>query len=133
MIQFAIPLESLSQPLRDGRGGLNLLHWSLQACSKHTVTFLELRFVVIIIVVIISEEVWEVSRCASCNTVYLRLPDPTLFPDLVTAARAAMCRATGHFYLPGHPVYLRVVLLKSGMSEDEVLVSQSSDHEEGAL
>ena len=128
MIQFAIPLESLSQPLRDGRGGSNLLHWSLQACSKHTVTFLELR-----LVVIISEEFWEVSRCASCNTAYLRLPDPTLFPDLVTAARAALCRAAGHLYLPGHPVYLRVVLLKPGMSEDEVLVSQSSDHEEGAL
>jgi hypothetical protein len=94
----------------------------MQSCGKHAVSFFELWVItILIIILIIPNEVREVTSQARSNAACLHSLNLTLLSDLVSTARAASCGTTRHFDFPRGPVYLGVMLLKPRVPENEVL------------
>jgi hypothetical protein len=95
----------------------------MQSCGKHAVSFFELWVIFLLVVLIISDKVGEVTSQAGSNATGLYPLHFTLLTDLVSTARAASRGTARHFNFPSCPVNLRVMLLKPRMPEDEVLTA----------
>ena len=94
---------------------------------------LELWVIFFIIIIIISNEVREVTSCAGGDAAHLYPLHFALLSDFILAARAASHRTVRHLDFSRCPIYLRVMLLKPGMPEDEVLIAYASESEQGVL
>jgi hypothetical protein len=119
--------------LRNGRSGSDLFCGSRETRSEQAVTFLKVRIILIFIILIIPDKIWEVPRRTSSDATSFQSADLAFFSYFITAARAATCGAAGHFNFARCPVYLRVVLLEPRISEDEFLLPQPRDCEQGAF
>ena len=62
-----------------------------------------------------------------------RLQYLSFFPRFSLAPVATPRRAAGHLYLPGPPVYFRIVVFQPRVTQDKVLLSEASDAEQGSF